>query len=216
MMARRTRRVFTPAFQAEVLRALLAGNRSHAELCREHQFSPSLRTLWKDTALERLARLFQEPEQRDPQQARITELEQLVGRQALELELSKMPPGCWLAARTETEGRPELDAPRPRRAAGRCPARLPAQPSVSHAPPAPDDEAASRAAVQRLAGEWPTSGYRRMMVMLRREGWVVNSKRVRRLMTALGIHGLLPAGPAPPYGSGRSGRTSRTAGRRGS
>jgi putative transposase len=28
--------------------------------------------------------------------------------------------------------------------------------------------------------------------MLRREGWTINSKRVRRLMTAWGIHGVLP------------------------
>jgi len=56
----------------------------------------------------------------------------------------------------------------------------------------PDDEAELRAAVQRLAGAWPTYGYRRLTVMLRREGWTINSKRVRRLMTALGIHGVLP------------------------
>jgi putative transposase len=89
IMPRRARRTFTPTFKAEVIRDLLAGKRSHAELCREHQLSPSLLTLWKDTALERLPQLFQEPEQRDPQQARIAELEQLVGRQALELELLK-------------------------------------------------------------------------------------------------------------------------------
>lgn len=56
----------------------------------------------------------------------------------------------------------------------------------------PDEEVALRAAVQRMAGTWPTYGYRRLTVMLRREGWIINSKRVRRLMTALGIHGLLP------------------------
>jgi len=79
-MPRRARRTFTAAFKAEVLRDLLAGKRSAAELCREHQLSPSLLALWKDTAL---------AEQRDPQQVRIAELEQLVGRQALELELLK-------------------------------------------------------------------------------------------------------------------------------
>jgi transposase-like protein len=88
-MPRRARRTFTAAFKAEVLRDLLAGKRSAAELCREHQLSPSLLALWKDTALERLPQLFREAEQRDPQQVRIAELEQLVGRQALELELLK-------------------------------------------------------------------------------------------------------------------------------
>ena len=88
-MPRRTRRRFTSTFKAKILRDLLAGKCTHAELCREHQLSPSLLTLWKDTALDRLSQLFQEAEQRDPQQLRIAELEQLIGRQALELELLK-------------------------------------------------------------------------------------------------------------------------------
>jgi transposase-like protein len=88
-MPRRTRRVFTAAFKAEVVRQLLTGKRSQAELCREHQLSPSLLALWKETALERLPTLFQAEEQRDPEQARIAELEQLAGRQALELEILK-------------------------------------------------------------------------------------------------------------------------------
>jgi transposase InsO family protein len=49
-----------------------------------------------------------------------------------------------------------------------------------------------RAALQRLAGEWPTYGYRRLTALLRREGQAVNSKRVRRLMAAMGIQGLRP------------------------
>jgi transposase InsO family protein len=56
----------------------------------------------------------------------------------------------------------------------------------------PSEETDLRLALQRLAGEWPTYGYRRLTALLRREGRRVNAKRVRRLMTALGIHGLLP------------------------
>jgi transposase InsO family protein len=48
-----------------------------------------------------------------------------------------------------------------------------------------DDEL--RTAIVRLAGEWPTYGYRRLTAMLRREGHAANSKRVRRLMAKLGI-----------------------------
>jgi transposase InsO family protein len=55
-------------------------------------------------------------------------------------------------------------------------------------PPA-DEEAGLRQALIRLAGEWPTYGYRRLTKMLRREGHLVNSKRVRRLMRELGILG---------------------------
>jgi putative transposase len=56
----------------------------------------------------------------------------------------------------------------------------------------PADEAELRAALVRLAGEWPTFGYRRLTALLRREGRVVNSKRVRRLMAALGLQGKAP------------------------
>jgi putative transposase len=44
----------------------------------------------------------------------------------------------------------------------------------------------------RLAGEWPTYGYRRLTAMLKREGFAVNGKRVRRLMTERGIQGTPP------------------------
>ena len=55
--------------------------------------------------------------------------------------------------------------------------------------------AAEDAALQQLAGEWPTYGYRRLSVMLRRAPFhfVVNSKRVRRLLNELGILRQRPA-----------------------
>jgi putative transposase len=53
---------------------------------------------------------------------------------------------------------------------------------------APDaDDARLRRALGRLAARWPTYGYRRLTAMLRREGWTVNSKRVRRLMAEMGL-----------------------------
>lgn len=51
------------------------------------------------------------------------------------------------------------------------------------------DERPVRAAVVRLAGQWPTYSCRRLTVELQREGQVVNSKRVRRLMRELGLQG---------------------------
>ncbi len=58
--------------------------------------------------------------------------------------------------------------------------------------PVPDDEAMYKSALSDLAGEWPTYGYRRLTAMMRRLGWQVNRKRVRRWMDELGIHGALP------------------------
>jgi transposase InsO family protein len=55
-----------------------------------------------------------------------------------------------------------------------------------------EDEADLKVALRRLAGEWPTYGYRRLTRMLRREGWVVNPKHVTRLMHELDLAGEAP------------------------
>ena len=49
------------------------------------------------------------------------------------------------------------------------------------------DEADLRDAIERLAGQWVTYGYRRITKMLQRAGWTVNRKRVQRLMQQMGL-----------------------------
>lgn len=44
-----------------------------------------------------------------------------------------------------------------------------------------------RQAIERLATQWVTYGYRRITKMLQREGWQVNHKRVCRLMGEMGL-----------------------------
>jgi putative transposase len=61
------------------------------------------------------------------------------------------------------------------------------------APTEADDEADLRRATEKVAGAWPTYGYRRVTVMLRRDGWAVNAKRVRRVMHELGLAAEPPA-----------------------
>jgi transposase-like protein len=92
-MPRRKRRAFTAAFKTQVVLDLITGRRTQAELCREHQLSPSLLTLWKATFHQRLPLLFEGEEQLRHERARIAQLEQLVGHQALELEILKKASG---------------------------------------------------------------------------------------------------------------------------
>jgi putative transposase len=50
-----------------------------------------------------------------------------------------------------------------------------------------------QAHLERIAGQWPTYGYRRVTAQVRREGaGAVNGKRVRRLMGELGLAGHAP------------------------
>jgi transposase len=85
----RTRRSFSPQFKAQTVLDLLTGVSNQAEICRQRKLSPQLLARWKATVLEQLHRLFEEDSQQSPEQTRIAELEQLVGRQALELEILK-------------------------------------------------------------------------------------------------------------------------------
>jgi putative transposase len=49
------------------------------------------------------------------------------------------------------------------------------------------DEAELKMAIKAEAAAWPTYGYRRITEQLRRGKWVVNHKRVQRLMLLMGI-----------------------------
>ena len=93
----RTRRSFPADFKAQLVLDMLTGAASQAELCRKHNLKPQLLANWKAAVLNRLPALFQEDGQSSQDQLRIAELEQLVGRQAYELEIlkkaSRMLPG---------------------------------------------------------------------------------------------------------------------------
>ena len=64
--------------------------------------------------------------------------------------------------------------------------------SVYYSPRPATDEAMLKTALLDLAAEWPRYGYRRLTAMMKRLGWPVNAKRVRRWMDELGL-----AGPPP-------------------
>jgi transposase len=85
----RKRRRFTPEFKAQVVLDILTGRQSPAEACRTHALSPNLLSLWKAHFLQRAHTLFQPDEQRDGDQARIAELERMLGRSALQIEILK-------------------------------------------------------------------------------------------------------------------------------
>jgi transposase len=85
----RTRRSFPPEFKAQIVLELLTGSASQAELCRKYNVKPQLLAYWKAAVIEHLPAVFEADGQLDLERQRIADLEQLVGRQALELEILK-------------------------------------------------------------------------------------------------------------------------------
>ena len=82
-------RKFNPEFKAQVVLEVLTGAKSAAEVCREHGLKPDLFSKWKTQFVQNAAKVFQGHELADPAQARIAELERMVGRLSLELEVAK-------------------------------------------------------------------------------------------------------------------------------
>jgi transposase len=85
----RARRSFPAEFKAQIVLQLLSGEASQAELCRKHGLKPNLLANWKAAVLDRLPTVFEADGVHDADRLRVAELEQLVGRQAYELEILK-------------------------------------------------------------------------------------------------------------------------------
>ena len=95
---RRTYRRFTAQQKLELVMASLRGERSIAELCREHQISESLLRRWRDVALEAAAERLagaQERSVQGEQRKRIAELERALGKKTYELEILGSGFGAW-------------------------------------------------------------------------------------------------------------------------
>ncbi len=83
------RRRFTPELKARVVLELISGATSLAEACRQYNLKPQTVSRWKAEFLEKAPQLFQTREQSSQEQARIAELERMIGRLTLELEIAK-------------------------------------------------------------------------------------------------------------------------------
>jgi transposase-like protein len=99
-----TRRRFTPEFKARVVLELISGAKSLAEICRHYQLNPQLVARWKGEFLEKAPLLFQAREQDTQERARIAELERMVGRLTLELEVAKKASTILNGSLSRSEG----------------------------------------------------------------------------------------------------------------
>jgi len=67
----------------------VSGAKSAAELCRQHQLNPQPLARWKTEFLERVPLLFKQESMQSQEQERIAELERVVGRLTMQLEIAK-------------------------------------------------------------------------------------------------------------------------------
>ncbi len=83
------RRKFSAEFKAKVVLELITGRKSLSEAGREYQIKESVLTRWKQAFLERASEIFAEPHSDSEKDARIAELERMIGRLSMQVEASK-------------------------------------------------------------------------------------------------------------------------------
>ncbi len=90
----RTRRTFTPEFKVRVALELISGQKTLLEASREYGIKDSVISRWRTEFLERAPTLFAENTQAEHESVRrIAELERMVGRLLMELEMAKKVSG---------------------------------------------------------------------------------------------------------------------------
>ena len=83
------RRTFTPEFKARVVLEMLTEGKSISEASREYQIKDTILSRWKKEFIERVPIVFENGASGDERDQRIAELERMVGRLAMELEMAK-------------------------------------------------------------------------------------------------------------------------------
>lgn len=83
------RRRYDAQYKADVVLDILINGKSYGEASREYGIKDSVLSRWRQEFVERAAVVFETRWGADPRDARIAELERMVGRLATELEMVK-------------------------------------------------------------------------------------------------------------------------------
>jgi transposase len=85
----RKRRNFDAEFKTRVVLELLTGKKSIAEASREYDIKDTVLLRWKQEFLSKATQVFEQPQDQQEKDARIAELERMVGKLTMKVELQK-------------------------------------------------------------------------------------------------------------------------------
>jgi transposase-like protein len=85
----RKNRVYKPQQKAQAVLQVLNGTKSAAQVCRDLNINESLLNGWKQQLLTHAALVFERDQNATEKDEQISELQRLVGRLTLELEVAK-------------------------------------------------------------------------------------------------------------------------------
>jgi len=83
------RRSFSAEFKTRVVLEMLSGEKGLMQASREYAIKDTVLSRWKQEFLERAPQVFAEPQAADHQEERIAELERMVGKLTMQLDMAK-------------------------------------------------------------------------------------------------------------------------------
>ena len=93
------RRTFTPDFKLEAVLDMVRGEKTIAQICRERDINENLLSRWKQEFLEQGSSLFARSERaaaaHSDSEARIAELERMVGKLTMQIDVLKKASSLW-------------------------------------------------------------------------------------------------------------------------
>ena len=89
-------RTFTAKFKTQVVLDLVSGAKTMAQICRDYTLKDQVVRRWKAEFLDRAETVFGADADRQHHLERIADLERLVGRLTLELEVAKKASERWI------------------------------------------------------------------------------------------------------------------------
>ena len=84
-----TRRKFTAENKAKYVLEIISGEKSLAQASREYGIKDTLLSRWKQEFLTKASQVFEQPKEVQEKEARIAELERMVGRLTMQIDLQK-------------------------------------------------------------------------------------------------------------------------------
>ena len=85
----RQRRSFSAEFKTKVVLELISGKKGMAEASREYNIKDTVLLRWKQEFIAKAIEVFEQPQDMQEKEARIAELERMVGKLTMQNELQK-------------------------------------------------------------------------------------------------------------------------------
>ena len=98
------RRTYTAEFKAKVVLQLTTGEKGLMQASREYEIKDTVLSRWKQEFLERAPQVFAQPQDNQHEEERIAELERMIGKLTMQLDMAKKVLGYSNSTLKEDEG----------------------------------------------------------------------------------------------------------------